>query len=602
MAAPSYATDLVDINAAAEGIGSMSALGGGGAGLSADPDFAIQGTNSATKQVSNALKGMVWEYGSTRAQATNDHIYQWIYATTPGLLDTLALGGMRISVGTSDTALNEYYIRGAAEYAEGGWVCEPVRYDSTVTPSPGRQLGSPGTDPSSFGGQIDTTATVKAVNFSVDICYEGSQIEVTAGDSGTPASYETLTTYGYDSTRRWPIALPTSSGADIQGKIYWGTGSTAAYVRDDGKAFNFVDTPHSLTDLTEIIHSHASSDQEFLNCTFQALGTNNRGIFTVLNDAVVNYSGSVFSGIDTFTAMALTVLDDTSFLGTNEVTIPGGSALGASFLLPTVAADSYAVLWDSAADPDGELDNSTFSKGAASHHAIEFIATTPTSITLRGIDFTGFSGAGTAAALNFLRATGTTTVNLVGCTGTITAQVTGSHTVSFVIDPVTATINVKDSVTKADLSGVYVYLEAKDGTGPLPYQDAITVVRSSTTATVTHTAHNLLTGHKILVEGTGAAHYFGIKTVTWISANSYSYTTDATDVDPTSVTGTGVLIAETTTGGGIANDTRSLSGDQPVVGWARLHTTSPYYKQSPIDTIVDATNGKTVDVLLISDE
>ena len=436
MAAPSYATDLVDINASAESVTSWSALGGGGAGLSADPDFAIQPTNSVTKQVSGAatLKGMVYEFGSTRTQATNDHIYQWIYATCPGLIDTLANGGMRVSVGTSDTALNEYYIRGSATYAAGGWVCEPVRYNSAVTPSPGRQLGTPGSAPSSFGGQILTTGTIKAVNFSCDVCYEGSQIEVTAGDVTTPATYARLTTYAYDSTRRWGIALPIDGGASVQGKVYWGTAATSCYARDSGKLVTFVDTPHSLTDLSEIIHANASSDQEFLSMSFLALGTNNRGKISILNNAVVDYTASSFTGIDTVVAGGTnSVFDGCVFSGCNEVDGAGGSFLGASFLLPTVATDSYALLHNVAADPDGEFDNCIFTKGANAHHAIEFGTSAPTTITLRGIDFTGFSGTTTSAALNFLRTTGTTTVNLIGCTGTITAQVTGSHTVDLVV-------------------------------------------------------------------------------------------------------------------------------------------------------------------------
>lgn len=339
MAAPSYATDLVDVNSGAESTTNWTALGGGGAGLSADNNFALEGTNSVNKQVNNALKGQIHDHGSTRVQATNDHIYQWLFVTTPGLLDTPANGGLRVTVGTGAAAYNDYYILQSGEYL-GGWVCEPVRY-TTSTPSPGAQVGTPGGAPKEFGGQCKTVATIRDINFGVDVCHEGSQIEITNGDVTTPATYERLTTYSFDSTRRWGIVIPTDAGASLQGKLYWGTSTTSCYARDEGKFIGFVDTVHSLTDLTEVIHSHASSDQEFLAFTFQALGTNNRGKFTVLNNAPVDYTGSKFIDIDTFTAGGTnTVIDGCTFQGTNEVDLDGGSALGAIFDSPTVATST----------------------------------------------------------------------------------------------------------------------------------------------------------------------------------------------------------------------------------------------------------------------
>ena len=53
MAAGTYSTDLTDITLC-EATTGFSALGGGGAGLGAGVDFAIQGTNAVDKQVSNS--------------------------------------------------------------------------------------------------------------------------------------------------------------------------------------------------------------------------------------------------------------------------------------------------------------------------------------------------------------------------------------------------------------------------------------------------------------------------------------------------------------------------------------------------------------------
>ena len=77
MAAPSYTEDLTDIDLA-EAVGSYVALGGGGAGLSADPDFAIQGANSITKQVQAARKGIAFNNGSGITIPAGDHVFVWI--------------------------------------------------------------------------------------------------------------------------------------------------------------------------------------------------------------------------------------------------------------------------------------------------------------------------------------------------------------------------------------------------------------------------------------------------------------------------------------------------------------------------------------------
>ena len=84
MAAGVYNTDLKDINLC-ENTTDFSALGGGASGLGAGVDFAIQGTNAIDKQVSNALKGMVYDTGSTVTLGADEHILIWMICSTPGI-------------------------------------------------------------------------------------------------------------------------------------------------------------------------------------------------------------------------------------------------------------------------------------------------------------------------------------------------------------------------------------------------------------------------------------------------------------------------------------------------------------------------------------
>lgn len=53
---------------------------------------------------------------------------------------------------------------------------------------------------------------------------------------------------------------------------------------------------------------------------------------------------------------------------------------------------------------------------------------------------------------------------------------------------------------------------------------------------------------------------------------------------------------------GEAQDTRTYASDQPIIGWARKSSGSPYYKQSSISGTIDSANGLTLTVLMISDE
>jgi len=83
--------------------------------------------------------------------------------------------------------------------------------------------------------------------------------------------------------------------------------------------------------------------------------------------------------------------------------------------------DTGALSWTPATDPNGLLDNMTFIKGTASTHAIEFGVSSPLSMTLTGIDFSGYNASDgqTDSALLIRRTSGTVAIALVDCTGTI---------------------------------------------------------------------------------------------------------------------------------------------------------------------------------------
>ena len=166
------------------------------------------------------------------------------------------------------------------------------------------------------------------------------------------------------------------------------------------------------------------------NCTFQACGKITVGAVDFQNNVVSN-----------------------SVATDNAVTNTGGADMtGCTISGYEGTADTGALFYNVAADPDGELDDMTFVKGTASTHAIAFGSSTPTTMTLRRIAFSGYTNTiGSTAAPLLLPDTGsdvTWTINAVGCTG-LTAdgytKARSGDTVDIVLDPRTITINVRNS-------------------------------------------------------------------------------------------------------------------------------------------------------------
>ena len=167
------------------------------------------------------------------------------------------------------------------------------------------------------------------------------------------------------------------------------------------------------------------------------------------------------------------------------------------------------------------------------------------------------------------------------------------------------TPNVKDNAG-ANLQNARVYLKAADGTGPLPFEDSVTIARAGTAATVSHTAHGLSTGQLVKIEGITdkVEDNLGTHEITYINANSYSYvTTDSGSTSYTgSITSTGVVFNHLTNASGNVSDVRTFTSDQPVVGFVRKSTSSPRFKTFNLSGTIDSADGLNINVRLILDE
>ena len=411
MAAGVYNTDLKDINLC-ETTTDFSALGGGASGLGAGIDFAIQGTNAIDKQVSNNLKGMVYDTGSTVTLGADEHILIWMICSTPGLTSAQSIGGLRITVGTATNAYNEWYVNGNDTLPAGGMQNYAVHTSSTAD----NTVGSPGANPQVFGGQADVTQTAKGVNFALDAMRYGTGFYLTEGDATTPITFESASVENDLNANRYGIFTAIEGGFGQKGRFVVGQDSnfntTQSYFTDSNKNVVFIDTPFSLPDFTQIIVDHPDTFFDLRAISFTAEGTNNPGQLVFNNSST---TGSLVNCQFNNTGKAFfkenVQVTGSSFNSTDTIFQSGSTLFDSSFRTTTGVSSSVLV------DDPSKLSFNSFDNDG-SKHGIEVIVTG--SYVFEANIFSNFdSGSNANEALYF---------NPTGGAGDLTLQVIGGGT------------------------------------------------------------------------------------------------------------------------------------------------------------------------------
>lgn len=613
MAVPSYTEDLTDITLS-EATTGFTALGGGGAGLSAAVDFAIQGTNSITKQVTGAgtRKGMIYNNGSGVTLGANDHVFAWVYTTCPGLIDTLTNGGMEVTIGTGTAAYNQYYVAGNDTFIKGGHFNWAVRY-TTATPSPGAQTGTPGASPQYFGGQIQVTGTLRADNIAVDAIRIGTGAYLTAGElisagdaSDNPCTFSGFAAQNDNSSNQWGILTEIPGGYGLQGRFVIGQDNTQtatlARFSDTDVSISLWNTPHSLTDFTQIIIDHASTRCEWTGINISALGTNNPGKVVVnANNPTVIITSGLWTNLGTTVFRSNTSVDGLTWKICDSITL-NGATLDNCIIDQNTAAS--AVLTDDLNDLAG---NSFISDGTG--HAVELSSIGAGSMTWNNTatGYAGVDGSTGNETLYVNVGAGSLTVNVSAGSTTPTIRTAGA-TVTVVSGAVTVLINVKNS-EGTNLQNARVFLEtAATAVSGESFEAAVTsITQTAGTATLTSTAaHNLEVNDKFVVRGAQPDGYNKIATALTVpTTTTLTYSVDSGLSSP--ATGTPLLsyvaIQGLTDVSGNISVNRTFGADQDFKGWARLkNTSSPFYKDADFSFTVDSGNGNTVNAVLQLDE
>jgi len=532
-----------------------TALGGGAAGMNApETDIFIQGNNCISKNAwASALKGMIYDSGSGITVPTDGAVVWWIAHLTPNSMNTKAAGGLRCLIGSGSGAYKHWYVDGSDTNVFGGWTFAAV--NPTITAD--ATTGSPTATLQFFGGLADMVGgPTKGSPFLIDAFrYGRCELRCEYGETADYATFAGANTYATAVARRWGLLSLRSGAYLMSGLFAMGTATNAVDFRDSNRAVFIRDHDRVTANFNTIEVRNASSVVQWTNITVSALGTTSPGRWVTSHNATITLTGCTFTDMGAFGFLAGLTATETTWRRCGQITAPGSTLTDCLVTGYTGAANTSALVWDVATDTNGKLNGTTFVMGTNAHHAIELGTTAPLEVTLTGLTFTGFSASDEQndSVVHVKRTSGDVTINAVGCTGTVSVKSDGAN-VTVVVDPVSTTVTVVDAETGSPITGARVLVTASDNTGPMPYQETVTsITRSGSTATVSHTAHGLVDGKKVLIKGAVEKEYNGIHALTWISANSYSYTVSGTPATPATGTikATGVVVDGATNGGAV---------------------------------------------------
>lgn len=565
----------------------------------------------------NTTKGYACEFQASQASwdvSSDTKVMLWHNqhnAPNRIQVDNVAGGGHRIRIysgtGSPPSTYKEYYLGG--NDTPNGECCKG-QYPYTI------DLNDTSNDASS--GTFDNTA-VTSYAMLID--------RLNLAGTSTSWNYNAKL-YVLDTTKS-SSSTPTFSGSGasildavtlIQGTTY--TNKLGNWVRKIGSVI-FIDMPFRIGNnstvttfddegYTVISPKHNDTNDPRVRVTVQAF----RVYLNLRNNAA---DTATFSGTWVWQVRSLFDFDqdDSAAVTFSSPTFKGMGefTLGSSITGPATWDDVDAVIF---ADTGVDVDGSTF-KNPNGNHALEMTAGAMDIEDMRFESYTGKHAIliDTAGTYNFSNVyfdeSGTNEVETTHASGVVTINITNGGTVPGVTvtgagtvevnNNVTVKVTVKDASALTVVSGARVLLHADTG-GSLPFEDSVTITRSGSTATVTHTAHGLKTGDKVWIKGANEQEYNGVFSITVATVNTYTYTVTGTPSTPATGTidATYVILDGTTDGTGVIQTTTfNYSAAQPVAGKVRKGTATPRYKEAPLTGSVSA-SGFDATAFVVGDE
>ena len=401
----------------------------------------VEGTNCMGMVVSNTTEDAYDTITSDDWSAGT--IFVWMRPF--GAMDTLVNGGVGIQVGDG-TNREAYHVGGSDVSAfkhETGpheWTCfllDLGNKPSNTSNLTGTEANLDETAITQVGVYFETIAksvgggtncfwdAIRWANPGDDVVMQGGTTSGAAGNGSEAAAVDrsTGTNQGYGVIRELGAGV-----YGIQGNLTVGNSASASdqYWEETNVTYAWEDRGLSSTNYYrfKIIGSSTATNCEasFTACTFSVPSAASASFDGNGADLTVcTITGCTFIGFD----QGIETSDDTgddwtgnTYIDNDQVVANGCDLTGSAFSGYLGAANTSALLYDLAADPNGELDNCTFTMPAASTHAIEFGTSIASSITLSGCDFFGYGSTNNAndSIFHFKDTGGSITLNLVGCT------------------------------------------------------------------------------------------------------------------------------------------------------------------------------------------
>jgi len=457
----------------------------------------------------------------------------------------------------------------------------------------------------SLGESNQATATrarssnVATITFSSAHKFKVNDVITVAGLGGS----------GYNGT--WTVAsVPSTTSL-----TYSNTGSNEGQTSDingtvgcivdfrDTNRLVFVDDTRKITAaFNKIEIKHGSSRVDWTGYSFICTSpstTASKGRIEVVNDCDVNIDACLFQDLDTTIWQTTSSIAGSIFRRCAQITQNGAVFSGCTLDNATSAATILS------SNP-GNISSSIF-KSDGSNHAIQLTsACAGNSYDLNNLQFQGYAvvDGSTGNEVIYNNAGGTVTLYIYGGSGVVSVRNGTNSYTTVVSGSVNFSVTVKDtSVPPSAIQDARVLMLAGSG-GPLPYDVTVTISRTDSTATVSHTAHAMITGDKVQILGANQMEYNGVFTITKINDNSYSYTVSGTPDTPATGTikATYVALSGLTSSGGVVSDSRVFSDNQPITGRVRKSSTAPYYKTTDFTGSISKTTGFSTTVQLLPDQ
>ncbi len=597
MAVPAYTTDLKDIadlditGGTALQPGSIYTVGRSPAEDA--EDYPIQGTVHASLTVNATGKACVLVPGET-VWSSGDYMFGWLIWLAPTALAARAAGGLSMFIGDSADVFNIYWVGGKdwGSYPYGGW--QNFVVDPEATPS--ENAGAPSTF-DHVGAAINGLVKVNKgdpLGFDVFRCGRG-ELRIAGGSVGDGyADFDAMAIENDNNANKWGLFQFILGSYLWKGLMSFGYGSLAEFT--DANRNIVIDNTQAWVDadFNRIEVNNVSSKLNWTNISITALGTISRGEFEMIDNAEFNDTGGVFTDMSTFIYLSNATIVNKIFRRCGQVTQGGGIFTGCTFEESTAAKALVA-------DDLTKVTNCDFASGGAGYAIEGFSAAA--SYTLVGLTFEGYaSGDGSTGdeALHVLASSGTVTIVYTGAAPSVHSEGATIVKVGAAVD-ITVTVKTAAGVNVDD---ALVLLKASNDSGPFPFEETVNgIVNAGTLATVDHTGHGMASNDSVYIKGASLLANNGVFQITVNGVDEYEYTMgSAPGSSPTGTILATFVALYGLSSSGIVTTSREYGDIQPVVGWARKSTSTPFYKSGPLVGEVDDEDGFVATAILILDE